>query len=176
MVRTPTIEDTMRLSLKSLAFVALLPLVVAACDGTDQAVTADTSPLTCTPSTFRVAGEIDGTSIDVSQPADAGGFAQDASGGDFGSINNGLDDGTLVDLHALWSSGVSVGDSTTTTATIKIPTSRFGQETFCAGAGSTLRSVPDSEGGGFQLRLVSLASGANCSVSHTGTLRACWRP
>jgi hypothetical protein len=170
----------MTLSIKSLTFVrfiALLPLSVVACDGTDQTVTADTAPLTCATNSFRVAGEIDGTSIDVTQPANTGGFAQDSSGGDFGSINNGGDDdASLVDLHALWSTPVLTGESTAATATVKVPTSPFQQEILCAGVGSTLRVVPDREGGGLQLRLSSLASGTNCTTAHTGTLRACWRP
>jgi hypothetical protein len=159
------------------ALAALLPCLAVACgDGTDETVTMDTAALTCQPGTLRVAGAIDGMSVDVTQAADTGGFSQD-DGGDFGSINNTEDAaGTLTDLHVTWARGVDVGASTSATATLKIPTGPFPHDVFCAGKDTTVRSVPDAEGGGLQFRLSTLSSGAGCATARQGTLHACWRP
>jgi hypothetical protein len=166
-------------SLKNQALVAaflLLNCLASGCDSTDETVTADTSALTCDAGTFRLVGSIDDMSIDVTQPANTGGFAQ-LDGGDFGSINNAIDPaGTLTDLHVTWTSGVDVGDTTAATATIKIPTSPFPAEIFCAGKDTTVHSLSDAAGGGLQFRLSTLASGAGCAAPHRGMLHACWSP
>ncbi|MDB4980610.1 MAG: hypothetical protein JWM82_1362 [Myxococcales bacterium] len=157
------------------AFVLLVSLV-SACEGTDQAVTVDTSALTCDAGTFRVVGSIDDMSVDVTQPSNTGGFAQ-TDGGDFGSINNTSDPaGTLTDLRVNWTNGIDVGGTTAATATATIPTGPFPDDVFCAGKGTTVHSLSAAQGGGLEFQLSSLTSGTSCAATRRGALHACWRP
>ena len=168
---------TPSLKVRSCAAAFLLVACLATgCDSADQTVAADTSALTCGAGTFRLVGTIDDMSIDVMQPSNTGGFAQ-LEAGDFGSINNAFDPAaTLTDLHVTWSSNVNVGATTAATATIKIPTSPFPEDTFCAGKGTTVSSLADTQGGGLRFHLSTLASGAGCATPRQGTLQACWTP
>jgi hypothetical protein len=53
---------------------------------------------------------------------------------------------------------------------VRIPTSAFPTDAFCAGKDSAVWSVSDAQGGGLQLQLSSLASGAGCATPRQGTL------
>ncbi|HEY2731961.1 MAG TPA: hypothetical protein VGK52_18595 [Polyangia bacterium] len=89
---------------------------------------------------------------------------------------DGRQSGTLTDMQVTWTSGVDVGATTAATATIKIPTSPFPAEIFCAGKDTTVHSLPDAAGGGLQFRLSTLTSGPGCGTVHRGMLHACWSP
>jgi hypothetical protein len=168
------IRNRARARFASASLLALLPLLVAGCDGGDDqaAVTADLATIPCTSNTFRLTGSIDSMSIDVTQPANMGGFTQ-LPGGDFDSDDNAPGPNlTATNLHLLWPHNITTGDSEAATGTVKIPTSPFPSETFCVGAGSAVRVSDD----GLQFRLRGLASGTGCSVPRTGELRGSWCP
>jgi len=162
-------------TIKVYALIACLPLLAVACGGTDETVASDGLAVTCDPSTFRLAGTIDGTSIDVREPA-GGGFDQ-LDTGEFQSLDSTSDpDPTTTDLRLAWAHSVDDGQTTTATGTLHMPSSAFPNDVFCAGKDTTLEVETDAEGGGLQFHLQNLTSGAGCATPRAGALEGCWRP
>ena len=165
----------MRAASTSLLFLTLsTAILTTACDSTGETSTADyASALTCAPGTFRVAGTIDGMSVDVTESSLGGGFAQDGEGGNLGTQNNGGDaaDPATTNLDLNWKPSLSVGDIGQANGTVRLAAPNLGGATLCLGAGSSVRSVE----GGVQFHLAQLSSGTGCAVARVGSLDGCWR-
>ena len=149
-------------------------VVLLACLGTGCGGSDTGTGLTCEPNTFRLVGSIDEMSIDVTQPANGSEFSQIGTG-EFLTI--GVPDAlpsSYTDLHVTWSTPIADGGITDATATLKIPTSPFPDDVFCAGHGSTIH-ISDKPDGTFYFYLTSLSSGAGCATPRQGALVACSR-
>ena len=165
----------MRTVSNSLLLLTLATAVLtSACDSTGETSTADyAAALTCAPGTFRIAGTIDGMSVDVTEPSAGGGFAQDGEGGNLGTQNNGGDatDPARTNLDLDWKPGLSVGDIGPANGTVRLAAPNLDGATLCLGAGSSVRAIED----GVQFHLAKLSSGAGCAVARVGSLDGCWR-
>lgn len=153
--------------------VALLACLGGACGGGGGSA-VDSGAVTCEPNTFRLVGAIDDMSIDVTQPSEGSGFSQLGTG-DFVTIT--VPDAlpsSYTDLHVMWSTLIPDGQTAPATATLKIPTSPFPDDAFCAGQGSTIH-ISDEINSAYSFHLTSLTSGAGCATPRRGTLEACSR-
>jgi len=148
-------------------------LVLLAFVGTGCGNADDDVAVTCAPGTFRIVGSIDDMSIDVTQQA-AGALDQ-INGGEFRSLSvpEFLPD-TYADLDVMWPLLIPDGATSSATATLKMPTSPYPTDVFCAGAGTTVHIASDPNGQ-ITFHLASLTSGDGCATPRRGTLDACSR-
>ena len=152
-----------------------LALTVVLLGGLGGGCGGDSAAITCEPNTFRLVGSIDDASIDVTQTlVGNGSFDEIDTPGVLMTVQPSSPPSSLTDLRAMWASYVGNGHDGPATATVKIPTSAFPDDVFCAGQGSTV-SISGNMGDTFNLHLTSLASGTGCATARRGTLEACAR-
>src|SRR3569623_462882 len=162
-------ENRMKRSLlkKALAStgVLLVCLGVVGCGG------AADEPISCEKGTFRLVGSIDDMSVDVTQSSQGSEFVQ-IPPADFATvIEPSLQDPSTTDLRETWTGVIRNGGTSPATATLKHPSCPFSDDTFCAGAGTTIHVAP--EGNSYNINLTSLTSGPGCATVRRGSLQAC---
>jgi hypothetical protein len=134
---------------------------------------AGDEPITCDVGTFRLVGSIDDMSIDVTQSSEGSEFVQIAPA-DFATVTSpSLQDPSTTDLRVMWSGLIPDGGTSAATATLRIPTGPFPDDTFCAGQGTTVHVAEN--GNSYDFNLSSLTSGPGCATVRRGALRACSR-
>jgi hypothetical protein len=131
---------------------------------------------------FHLAGNVGGESIDLSEAPTTGGFSQqsNAPGPHFRIPNSESEDTEeLVVVFLTWRDTALTGEITAIDGWVRLPVgSPLAGETICAGDGSVMR-IPASEdeptAGDFQFVLLGLSRGSDCSNPVSGELRGCFR-
>lgn len=144
--------------------------------GCGQGASSPEPGIACAADEFRLAGQLDGQTIDIREGtvASGGGMTQ-LSGGQFSTQMVALaPDPSRTKLDLQWAKAMADGDTSDATGTLLMPNSGvLAGQSYCLGNGTKVHMSSDGETLRFQL--AGIASGSTCATPVAGQLQGCWR-
>jgi hypothetical protein len=158
---------------RSLRFVALsLALLPAACGSSSPEGTTVTTEVACQSGQFRLLGELDGQTVNLTASSTGSGLSQVGVGELTVDANPDPSAPARPQLDLTWPQGLIDGASSAASGTLIPVDGPLAGQTLCVGAGTTVTVRTGNNGVGFELK--GFASGANCETPVDGDVYGCW--
>ncbi len=132
--------------------------------------------LPCAKDEFRLAGQLDGQSIDIRESTlnSGGGMTQLGTGELSTQMVSLAQDPSRTKLDLQWPKTIADGATTEATGALLMPNSGvLASQRYCLGSGTQVHMSPDGET--VQFKLAGITGGDACSKPATGELQGCWR-